>query len=188
LWDASPQIGDRVVVIGGGTVGCLVAWLARGIPGTTVQLVDTNERRAGVAAALGVRFSAPDDTMREADLVVHASGSSAGLAQAIDVAGFEATIVEMSWYGTQMVTLPLGGAFHAKRLTIMSSQVGNVARSRRSRADTRRRMALALALLADPALDRLVSGESDFEELPSVMPSLADGPGDTLCHAVRYAP
>ena len=49
-------------------------------------------------------------------------------------------------------------------------------------------MALALDLLADPVLDRLVSGESHFEELPAVMQSLASGPGDTLCHAVRYSP
>jgi 2-desacetyl-2-hydroxyethyl bacteriochlorophyllide A dehydrogenase len=188
LWDASPQIGDRIVVIGGGTVGCLAAWLARRIPGTSVQIVDTNRRRADVAAALGVEFRVPNAVMTEADVVVHASGSSAGLAQALDVAGFEATVVEMSWYGTQTVALPLGGAFHAKRLTIKSSQVGSVARSRRSRVDTRRRMALALDLLADPVLDRLVSGESDFDELPTVMQSLASGPGDTLCHAVRYAP
>ena len=28
LWDAAPRIGDRVAVVGAGTVGCLVAWLA----------------------------------------------------------------------------------------------------------------------------------------------------------------
>ena len=92
----------------------------------------------------------------------------------------------MSWYGDQAVPLALGEAFHARRLTIKSSQVGSVAASQRARWDTRRRMQLALALLADPALDVLITGESDFEALPQVMAQLAAAPGDTLCHRIRY--
>jgi threonine dehydrogenase-like Zn-dependent dehydrogenase len=118
--------------------------------------------------------------------VIHASGAPAGLARALDLAGFEARIVELSWFGDQMVSLPLGGAFHAKRLTISSSQVGTVARSRRDRWDTRRRMQLALSLLADPSLDALITGESAFDDLPQVMAALATTPGDTLCHRIRY--
>ena len=163
LWDARVQAGDRVVVIGGGTVGCLVAWLASRMPGGEVELVDINQRRATIAAALGVTFVGPDQVSEDADVVIHASGSPAGLALALRVAGFEATIVEMSWYGTQMVALPLGEAFHARRLTLKSSQVGAVASSQRPRWDAPRRMALALTLLADPALDALITGESEFE-------------------------
>jgi len=100
----------------------------------------------------------------------------------------EATIVEMSWYGSQMVSLPLGQAFHARRLTIKSSQVGSIASPQRARWDFRRRMAFALASLADPALDVLITGESAFESLPKVMADLADGTLDALCHRVRYEP
>ena len=49
-------------------------------------------------------------------------------------------------------------------------------------------MRLALALLADPALDGLITGESDFEAMPRVMAEIASQPGDTLCHRIRYAP
>ena len=103
VWDARPHVGDRVVVIGGGTVGCLVAWLAGRIPGCDVQLVDVNPRRADIARALGVGFSGPMNVRGDADVVIHASGSPDGLATAMLVAGFEATIVELSWYGDRVV-------------------------------------------------------------------------------------
>jgi threonine dehydrogenase-like Zn-dependent dehydrogenase len=186
LWDARVQVGDRVVVIGAGTVGCLVAWLASRMPGGQVELVDINPRRAAIAEALGVRFIGTKNVSGDADVVIHTSGSPAGLEPALNCAGFEATIVEMSWYGTQMVSIPLGESFHARRLTLKSSQVGAVASSQRPRWDARRRMALALTLLADPVLDALITGESDFEALPQVMAGLSANPGDTLCHRIRY--
>ena len=143
------------------------------MPGCQVELVDINSHREGVAHALGVRFAHPETAGADQDLVIHASGSPAGLALALRIAGFEATIAEMSWYGDQVVPMPLGESFHARRLTLRSSQVGTVARSQRSRWDTRRRMQLALRLLADPALDVLMTGESAFEDLPEVMAQLA---------------
>ena len=185
LWDAMPGPGDRVVVIGGGVVGLLQAWLCRQIPGTDVTLVDSNPRRAAVAATLGLPFSLPEQAPGEADLVIHASGQPAGLRQALALAGLEAMVLEMSWYGEQSVAAPLGEAFHARRLTIRSSQVGRLPASRLARWDHERRMQLALRLLRDPVLDVLITGESPFEELPSLMPTLAD-PGDTLCHRIRY--
>jgi threonine dehydrogenase-like Zn-dependent dehydrogenase len=187
LWDARPHVGDRVVVIGAGTVGCLAAWLAGGIPGCQVQLVDLNPGRSAVARSLGVSFAGPDAALRDADLVIHASGSAAGLQLAIDIAGFEARIVELSWFADQLVPLPLGGAFHARRLTIASSQVGSVAASQRARWDSHRRMTLALALLGDASLDALITGESSFETLPAVMASLAAAPGEAICHRIRYS-
>lgn len=186
LWDARPQIGDRIVVIGAGVVGCLVGWLASRIPGTEVTLVDVRQSRASVAERLGVAFAVPDFAPADADLVVHASGSPTGLQLALRLAAFEATIVELSWYGDRAVTLPLGQAFHARRLTIRSSQVGVLPLLQRGRWDTRRRMAVALGLLTDPALDVLISGESPFDDLPTVMPQLAADDGDALCHRIKY--
>jgi 2-desacetyl-2-hydroxyethyl bacteriochlorophyllide A dehydrogenase len=186
LWDATPRIGDRITIVGGGTVGCLVASLAAKIAGCDVELVDTNSGRLGIARRLGVRFATPDQARDNADVVIHASGSPSGLGVALRVAGFEATIVEMSWYGTQPVSVPLGEAFHARRLTLRSSQVGHVARAQRARWDSHRRMALAMSLLQDPMFDVLVTGESPFDELPDVMAKLAARSGDTLCHRIRY--
>ena len=187
IWDARPHVGDRIAVIGGGTVGCLTAWLASRIAGCEVELVDVNPRRLAVADALGVRFAEPAAATPDADVVIHASGAPAGLELALRVAADEATIVELSWFGDQTVPLPLGGAFHARRLTIASSQVGRVSPSQRPRWDTTRRMRLALTLLSDPALDVLITGETEFETLPGVMADLARSPGDAICHRIIYS-
>jgi threonine dehydrogenase-like Zn-dependent dehydrogenase len=186
LWDGAPNVGDRITVIGAGTVGCLVAWLAGRVPGCDVELVDINPQRASIARALGVRFAFPDAASSSSDLVIHASGSGNGLELALRIAGFEATIVEMSWYGDQIVPVGLGAAFHAQRLTLKSSQVGSVPPSRRARWDARRRMHLALSLLQHAELDALITGESDFESLPGVMADLAARRIDAICHRVRY--
>lgn len=186
VWDGRVQPGDRVVVIGAGTVGSLVAWLAGKIPGCRVDLVDVNPARAATAKTLGVRFASPANVSADADVVFHSSGSAAGLELALNVAGFESSVIEMSWYGEGTIPVALGGGFHAKRLTMKSSQVGHVAASQRSRWDNQRRMRFALDLLADPALDSLITGESDFEALPAVMAQLATAPGDTICHRIRY--
>jgi NADPH:quinone reductase-like Zn-dependent oxidoreductase len=186
LWDAAPAAGDCVAVIGAGAVGCLVARLMRSIPGVSCTLADINPSRAAVAAALGVAFAHPDDLRREATLVVHTSGSPAGLRRALDIAVPESTIVEMSWFGDREVSLPLGEAFHAGRLTLKSSQVGMIPLSRRAQWTYASRLQLALELLSDDALDILVTGEDAFEDLPAVMPRVAADGGGTICHRIRY--
>jgi threonine dehydrogenase-like Zn-dependent dehydrogenase len=185
MWDARPNIGDRVVVVGGGAVGCLVAWLVSKLPGAEVTLVDVNPARSTVASALGVGFAVPDFAPEEADLVIHASGTAAGLAESLRLAGFEATVLELSWFGDRSIALPLGEAFHARRLTIRASQVGHVAASQRARWDTTRRLALAISLLNASALDVLISGESAFNDLPALMPKLGSL-SETICHRIRY--
>lgn len=186
LWDARIQPGDRVAVIGGGTVGCLVAWLAAQMPGCATELIDVNPARAAIADALGVAFALPPHAARDANIVIHASGAPAGLDLALRLAAFEATIVEMSWFGDQLVPLPLGEAFHSRRLTLRSSQVGTVAPSHRDRLTARQRLDHAISLLVDPSLEVLITGESPFEDLPAVMARLASAPGDTLCHRINY--
>ncbi|MEE4378368.1 MAG: zinc-binding alcohol dehydrogenase [Candidatus Competibacteraceae bacterium] len=186
LWDSAVCIGDRVSVVGAGVVGCLVAWLAGRIPGCTVELVDIAPSKAVVAEALGVGFATPATATANTDLVIHASGSSAGLVTALNLAAFEARVVELSWYGDQAVSLPLGESFHAKRLTLRSSQVGTVASAQRSRWNYRRRLELALSLLSDPVLDCLITGEDAFANLPSVMTRLATAPNGTLCQRIVY--
>ena len=137
LWDSGCGPADRIVVVGGGIIGLLVAHLAARLPGTEVTLVDVEAERRPVAEALGVRFALPADAPERGRLVFHTSASAAGLDLALPCAGFEAAIVEMSWYGDQAVNVSLGSAFHSKRLRLISSQVGQVALSRRTRWDHR---------------------------------------------------
>lgn len=185
-WDAGVAAGDRVTVVGAGTIGCLVAWLCSRMPGCEVELVDVAQPREAVARALGVPFRRFDRASRDRDIVVHASGTSEGLDAALALAGFEARVVELSWYGDRPVHASLGKAFHARRLTLVSSQVGHLPAHRRARWTNQRRLAKALALLTDPALDTMITGESAFDDLPRVMPVVAADAGGTLCHRVRY--
>lgn len=186
-WDAEPRLGDRIAVIGAGVVGALVAWLCATIPGTRVRLVDVSPGRAELARALGVDFRLAGEAPGDNDLVIHASGNPEGLRQALALAGDEARVVEMSWYGDREASLPLGEAFHSRRLKLIGSQVGRLPAERTPRWDHARRLALALELLRHPRLDALISGESDFSELPALMPRLAAGAGEVLCHRLRYA-
>ena len=186
LWDAAPLIGDRVAVVGAGTVGCCVARLLAGIPGLTVTLVDVDPLRADVASSLGVDFSPPGQAPGGQDLVVHTSATAAGLQKALELLAPEGTVIELSWYGDDETTLSLGGSFHSGRLTVRASQVGTVAPARRGRRTTADRLALALDLLRDPAFDALLTGESPFETLPEVMPRLVSGDLPALCHSLTY--
>ena len=175
-WDAGSGPGDRIVVVGGGVLGLLVARIAAQLPGAEVTLVDVDASRAGLAATFGCRFAVPEAAPADADIVFHASASAEGLATAIACAGTEAAIVELSWYGEGAVAAPLGGAFHSKRLRLISSQVGQVAPSRRPRVDHARRTAIALALLADPVLDRLIDQDIRFEDAAQAVPALLAAP------------
>ena len=180
VWDAAPLVGERMMVIGAGVVGLLTASLLRRIPGAVVTVVDTLPGRA----ALAERFALPGDAPGEQDLIVHTSASEAGLRLALDRAAFEGRIVEASWYGDRSPALPLGEAFHARRLRLIASQVGAVANPMRGRRTYAERLALALDLLADPAYDALLEGPTPFGALPGAMPGIL-APGG-LCHVIDY--
>lgn len=186
LWDARPHLGDRIVVIGCGVVGALAASLADGIPGVQVEMIDINPKKAAIASALGLTFRSPDEASLDADLVIHASGQPGGLETALRVAGFEATVLELSWYGDRTVTLPLGEAFHSRRLRLISSQVGAVAPSMRGRRSYRERLSLALHLLTDQRFDALLAPPQPFAELPTVMSRLIQGADDVMCQLITY--
>ncbi len=181
LWDAAPLAGERICVIGAGVVGLLTASLLARIPAARVTVVDVDPRRASCANAFGCAFATAAPP--EQDLVVHASGSAAGLIAALGCAAFEARIVELSWFGTTAPALPLGEAFHARRLRLIASQVGSVANAMRGRRSHAERLAMALDLLADPAFDRLLDERVAFGDLPVRMPDLLGG---GLCHVITY--
>ena len=99
------------------------------------------------------------------------------------VAAFEARIIEASWFGDRAPALPLGEAFHARRLRVIASQVGAVSPAMRGRRSHGERLAMALDLLADPVFDGLLDAVVPFADLPHRMPGLLAG---GLCHVVTY--
>jgi len=186
VWDAAPAPADRIAVVGGGTVGALVAWLCGQMPGSDVTLIDIDPRRAHLAAALGVSFALPGAAAGDCDIVVHASGTASGLATALQLAGNEATVVELSWYGKGETPVALGGAFHSRRLKLVSSQVGQVAPSHRPRWTRQRRLAAALDLLGDARLDALIAPAVPFAELPARLADLLAPGSGVICQRIDY--
>ena len=186
VWDGAPGPADRIAVVGAGVLGLLVARLCAKMPGTQVTVVDINPARAAIAQAFGTSFAAPDAAPGDHDLVVHTSASAAGLATALRLAGDEATVLELSWYGADAVKIPLGDVFHSRRLKLVSSQVGKVAPSHRPRWDYRRRLSAALGLLNDPVLDALIAPPVAFADLPARLPSILTPESGVLCQLIRY--
>jgi threonine dehydrogenase-like Zn-dependent dehydrogenase len=189
LWDARPLVGERALVVGAGVVGLLVAYLLARIPGLDLAVCDLDPARGAIARDFGARFCTPDDAPAERDLVVHASASPSGLRLALARCGFEARIVEASWFGDKECALPLGEAFHAKRLSLVSTQVGHVAPAMRGRRTHAERLALALSLLDDPRLDALLGPDTRFADLPQSLGTLLSPPpgaAQPLCPVVTY--
>ena len=187
VWDAAPGPGDRIAVIGGGVVGCLVAYLCGHLPGAEVTLVDINPNRASIANALGVGFAGPAAAPSDCDVVFHCSATAAGLTSAIAAAGDEALVLELSWYGATPVEVPLGGAFHSRQIRLQSSQVGHIASSHRPRWNYRRRLQAAIGMLADPRLDVLLSPPIAFADLPNRLPTILGAQSDVLCCLIDYS-
>ena len=187
VWDSSAGPADRIAIVGAGAVGALVAFLCGGLAGAEAMLVDINESRAELAQKLGVRFAKPETAKGDCDLVVHASGTAAGLRTALALAGEEATVLELSWYGDTPVTAPLGGAFHSRRLRLISSQVSQVASSHRPRWTHSRRLAAAVALLADSRLDALFDPAVPFDALPRRLPEILDARNGAVCQLISYS-
>ncbi len=186
IWDGGVGPADRVSVVGAGVVGLLIGYLAARCPGTDVEMIDVDPAKRSVTETLGMYFVSPKDAAGGRDIVYHATGHNGGLETALGLAGTEATVVEVSWYGDRPVTVSLGHGFHPDRLTLISSQVGSVSPSRRPRWTHARRLDAALTLLEDDRLDSLIDGESDLADLPDVMSALAEGRLSTLCHRIRY--
>lgn len=186
VWDSGAGPGDRIVVVGAGVVGLLVASLAARLPAATVTAVDPDQSRRPLVESLGAAFAKPGGAPADADVVFHCSATGAGLNTAINCAGLEGTIVEMSWYGSKPVQVDLGGAFHSRRLKLVSSQVGMVSPGRRPRWDYRRRLTAALRLLAEPTLDALVTEEIDFDAAPHRLPQIFAAGTHGLAPVIRY--
>jgi len=185
IWDAGLRPGARVLVLGAGLVGCLIAAFLSRLHGP----VDVADRIAEPGIALSefpVNFLSSGVSRDDYDVVFHSTASASGLQSAIDALGFEGEVIELSWFGDRPVPLILGGAFHSRRLAIRSSQVGHVAKPKRATTSYRQRMQAVLGMLTDARLDRLITEEVAFRDIAAAIPRLLapDAPG--IATRIRY--
>lgn len=189
LWQSPPHYGDRVAIIGGGMIGAATALLASHLPLERLEIIETNPDRRALLTSLGLTALAPEDAGDDCDIVIHTSGSEAGLARALEIAGDDGTVVEASWYGDTEPQVALGADFHARRLSIVASQVGQVPAGHRARRTRSERLGAALSALHDDRFDALITGTSGRQDLPWLMDELSSDTAlatATLCHVLDY--
>src|SRR5262252_2928113 len=181
--DAGTGYRDRVIVLGAGVLGLLTGLLLQSA-GWRPLIAEPQDWRRAVASSLGVTTAAPAELVNEeVPLVIDASGNPDAPALALDMLAHEGTLLVASWFGTKQVVLPLGGAFHRRRLTIRSTQVSTVP-ARLSGTWTRaRRRRETVELLAELPLAQLCTHVFAFDHAAEAFRAVDEGiPG--LMHAV----
>lgn len=184
MWDAGLAAGDRVLVVGFGTIGALLALLARRHPAVEVVVSETDQARRDRAIDLG--FSLYDPTAGAFDLAFHASASAEGLQQCIDAVGKAGKVLEMSWYGKKKVAIRLGGSFHADRKQLISSQVSSLPAVKKTRWTFARRKRVVLELLMDDAWDALLDPPEPFFRSPDLFEGLRSGMSNKFSYLLEY--
>jgi len=189
VWDGNIQVGYKVAIVGGGTIGLLIANLIKDIPGVEVEIIEKNENKRTLISELQWNLSVSDGAQLKKesfDLSFHTSGNPQGLQTAIDLIGYESKVIELSWYGERESTLRLGESFHYNRKTIQCSQVSFVSSSVHSKFNYKRRMNLVLMLLKNPSLEKLITNEVSFKSLPEFMENLSKANNNQFLTRVRY--
>lgn len=195
IWDADTFTPEQAVVVGGGLIGVLIAFQLTQRTGKPTGLIEASaERRQFLEQLPWLKPLAPEDAgnncpgSTHAQTLFHCSSSAAGLQWAIDNSAFEASIIELSWYGTQKITLDLGGHFHQQRKRLISSQVSEVAAPKRSTESRESRAREVLSLLDDQTLDQLLYPRIQFNDLPDFMAALYRQQQNVLAPVVEYGP
>ena len=188
--DAGPVARETVAVVGLGVVGVTTALLLQRA-GATVVGSDPAEERRRLAGALGIAAVVPEELPSRlppggVPLLLELSGSPTALGGALDLLAHEGTALVGSWYGRRPVELPLGGAFHRRRLTIRSSQVSTIPAALAGRWDVGRRRRETVALLAELPLPALATTEYAFDDAAAAFAALDAGAPGVVHVALRY--
>jgi 2-desacetyl-2-hydroxyethyl bacteriochlorophyllide A dehydrogenase len=192
--DAGPVHEEPVVVMGLGPVGLLSALLLQRA-GARVVCAEPREWRRKVAVDLGLRPVAPDELADAVavetggggvPLAVEATGSPAALPEALPVLAHEGTALVVSWYGAKAVSLPLGGPFHRRRLTIRSSQVSSIPAALSDRWTVARRRAATRELMDELPLSALATHEFPVAAAATSYEALDRGHEGLMHAALRY--
>lgn len=187
VWDAEIDIGDRVLIVGYGVIGALVASQVSKFPGIFIAIVELNDQRA--AKARGQGFTVVESIMEinlDFDVAFNASASESGLQLAIDSTITDGKIIELSWYGSKHITVDLGSAFHYGRKRIISSQVSNIPARKKHNWTFEKRKNLVFDLLKHTDLTELLTNEIQFNEAPAYYTRLRNGEIDEFSTLINY--
>jgi threonine dehydrogenase-like Zn-dependent dehydrogenase len=188
VWDSEISVGDTVVIAGFGLIGALIAMLVSDIPGVTVKVHETNEKRCRVAMKMGFKPALnAGDAAASFDVAFNTTADSEGLQFCIDNTGFEGQVTEVSYYGAERVSVLLGETFHTARKKIVMSQVSHIPGKKMGRWDQQRRKNLVFDLLRDNRYDSLVENIVPFWDAPGLFNNIRNGSIDEISVILRYS-
>ena len=200
--DAAPILGERVLVLGQGVVGLLVASLLKEFPLEVLVTSDRFELRRKASLEIGVSDSLDPDWIKEIhnetntthkiayapnfDLTFELSGSPFALTDAIAMTIFSGRIVIGSWYGEKKASIDLGSTFHRSRIKLISSQVSSIAPELSGRWDKTRRFDVAWKALERIKPQKWITHHFHIEEAANAYELLDQNPHETIQVIFEY--
>lgn len=197
VMDGNPLVGETVLVFGQGVVGLLTTAILASFPLQRLITLDTLASRRAYALQWGAHESVdamqPEilrllfrETEDGADLCFELSGNMAALNQAIALSGFASRIIVGSWYGNTQQPLDLGGAFHRRRIRLISSQVSTLNPELSGRWNKTRRMALVWDWLRRLQPDSMISHTFAFADCQPAFELTSARADEALQTILRY--
>jgi len=214
IQDAAPILGERVLVLGQGIVGLLVASLLKEFP---LELLVTSDRyaiRREASLKLGVNNSFDPANKKSSDIVIpnnhmdpttgisthqsayvqtfdlvfELSGSPSALNDAIALTTFSGRVVIGSWYGEKKAQIDLGSSFHRSRIKLISSQVSTIAPELSGRWDKARRFKVAWETLERIQPQKWITHRFPITEASQAYQLLDENPQETIQVVFEYQP
>jgi threonine dehydrogenase-like Zn-dependent dehydrogenase len=177
ILDARIVLGETVAIFGLGVIGQLLVQLCRWSGAARIIGVDLLEKRLSHACRLGadmvVNPRLEPDVARQvhrvtenrgADAVIECTGNTAALNEAIRVAGFQGTVVVVSFLAGEAHGLYLGDEFHHNHVRLISSQAAGVNPDLHPRWTSERKLQAALDILPRLNLDGWITHRFPFEQ------------------------
>ncbi|MFY0601906.1 MAG: zinc-binding alcohol dehydrogenase [Cyclobacteriaceae bacterium] len=185
IWDAQIEVGDKVLIVGYGTIGALTALLAKNIIGTEVFVLDKNEKRIDSAVRHGIKVyeEGCDDFF---DIVFNTSANQEIIQKAFEVTRSEGKIVELSWFGDKSISIKLGADFHYGRKQLICSQVSQIPYRKQPIWDFKKRKELVFKLLESLNPQYIIESEIPFLKTPSFYDRMRNGEVTDLGIVVKY--
>jgi 2-desacetyl-2-hydroxyethyl bacteriochlorophyllide A dehydrogenase len=210
--DAAPILGERVLVLGQGVIGLLVASLLKEFPLELLVTSDRYDLRREASLAIGINDSFDPGVVKttnnstittsqnlhemhqthqpayahDFDLTFELSGSPSALNAAIAFTRFSGRIVVGSWYGEKKAPIELGGAFHRSRIKLISSQVSTIAPELSGRWDKARRFEVAWEALKRIQPQKWITHRFPIEEAAKAYQLLDENPQETIQVLFEY--
>ncbi len=187
IWDAGLQIGDKILIVGFGAIGSLLALTLKQMQFYEVDVVDIDPVKLDHARRLGISSLPHDDVSSDTyDVSFHCSASGSGLQQAIDSIAQAGKVIELSWYGSKEISLHLNTSFHIKRKRIISSQVSTIPEHQSARWNYLRRVELVKIILENREFEKLITSEIRFEDTPQHFTELSHQGNKDLSLVIQY--